>query len=65
VPPRDYAALRKLHGSQRAMEARLGISWRTIQEIEAGNFGDPVPLKYELALRGYVASLAFLPPAES
>lgn len=56
MSPAEYAALRKPHGSQRAMGPRLGIHWRTIQKIEKGDFGDPVPLKYELALKGYAAS---------
>ncbi len=53
MSPHEYALLRKSHGSQRAMGPRLGIHWRTIQKIEGGEFGNPVPLKYELGLRGY------------
>lgn len=56
VSPAEYATLRKSHGSQRAMGPELGIHWRTIQKIEKGEFGDPVPTKYALALIGYAAS---------
>ena len=55
MSPADFAALRKSHGSQRAMGPRLGISWRTIQQIEKGGYGDPVPLKYELLLKGWIS----------
>lgn len=39
------------------MGPALGVSWRTIQEIEKGAMGDPVPLKYELMLKGYIAQI--------
>lgn len=58
MTPIEYATLRKSHGSQRAMGPRLGIHWRTIQCVEAGEFGDPIPKKYELAIRGFVAENA-------
>lgn len=57
MTPSEYALLRKFHGSQRAMGPRLGIDWRTVQRIEAGEMGDPVPLKYELALLGYASKV--------
>lgn len=56
MTPSDFATLRKTHGSQRVMGPRLGVHWRTIQKIESGEFGDPVPVKYELMLRGWIAA---------
>ncbi len=58
MTPTESALLRKSHGSQRAMGPRLGIHWRTIQDVEKGRFGDPIPRKYELGLLGLIAENA-------
>lgn len=53
MTPADYRDARKatLGLSQRKVAPLLGIHWRTIQQIEKGDYGDPVPLKYQRGMR--------------
>lgn len=52
MSPDQFKSERGFHGSQRKVAARLGVGFRTLQRIEAGSMGDPVPVKYENMLRG-------------
>jgi len=47
LTPLAFTTLRKAFGSQRSVSARLGIGYRTIQRVEMGQRGDPIPNKYE------------------
>lgn len=58
MTPTEYATLRKTQGSQRGMAPKLGVHWRTLQRLEKGDWGNPIPVKYELALRGWIAENA-------
>lgn len=55
LTPAQYATLRRSIGPQRKVD--LGIHWRTIQGIEKGEYGNPIPRKYELGLLGLLAEL--------
>jgi transcriptional regulator with XRE-family HTH domain len=55
MTPSEFTAARKAHGSQRTVATRLGIGFRTLQRIEDGTMGDPIPAKYELMLKGLSA----------
>lgn len=52
MTPNEFTALRQSHGSQRKVAARLGIGFRTLQRVEDGTMGDPIPEKYAMMLRG-------------
>ena len=52
MTPATFAAIRRDHGSQRAVAKRLGIGFRTLQRIEAGTMGNPIPDKYAHMIRG-------------
>lgn len=55
MAPTEFATLRQSHGSQRTVAARLGIGFRTLQRVEDGTMGDPIPAKYEHMIRGLSA----------
>lgn len=59
MSPADYQHNRKeVCGlSQRKAAPLLGIHWRTIQEIEKGDYGNPVPLKYQRGMRDLMREL--------
>ncbi len=46
MTPFVFHSFRRAHGSQRAVAKKLGIGFRTIQRLEGGKLGDPVPDKY-------------------
>ena len=46
MTPSAFRTLRTSHGSQRAIAKELGIGFRTIQRLEDGTYGDPIPAKY-------------------
>lgn len=50
MTPIYFKHIRWQHGSQRSVAKRLGIGFRTLQRIEGGKLGDPVPLKYQTLL---------------
>lgn len=52
MTPTAFATLRKSHGSQRAVALRLGIGFRSLQRIEKGVYGDPIPIKFANMLNG-------------
>lgn len=52
MTPFGFHSIRKAHGSQRAVAKRLGIGFRTLQRIEAGQYDDPIPEKYAHMIRG-------------
>lgn len=52
MTPAEFTEQRKRHGSQRAVAKMLGIGFRTLQRLEDGTTGDPVPAKYALMLKG-------------
>lgn len=52
MTPTEYKTLRKALGSQRASSKRLGIGFRSLQRVEAGEYGDPIPVKFENMLNG-------------
>jgi DNA-binding XRE family transcriptional regulator len=60
MSPSQYAHNRKqvCNLSQRKAAPLLGIHWRTVQKIEKGEFGNPVPVKYERALRDLMRECA-------
>ena len=47
MTPLTFHSHRRAHGSQRKVAAQLGIGFRTLQRIEGGKLGDPIPNKYE------------------
>lgn len=51
MTPSLFHFLRRTAGSQRAVATRMGIGFRTLQRIEAGTLGDPVPVKYQRLIR--------------
>jgi transcriptional regulator with XRE-family HTH domain len=53
MAPRGFHAIRQAHGSQRKVAARMGIGFRTLQRIESGEMGDPIPEKYANMIRGF------------
>jgi hypothetical protein len=52
VTPSEFTEQRKRRGSQRAVAARLGIGFRTLQRVEDGTMGDPIPAKYAHMIKG-------------
>lgn len=58
MTPAEFTEQRKAHGSQRAVAALLGIGFRTLQRIEDGTMGDPIPAKYAMMIAGLSASKA-------
>lgn len=52
MTPSEYKSHRLALGSQRASAKRLGIGFRTLQRIEDGTNGDPIPLKFENMILG-------------
>jgi hypothetical protein len=59
MTPAEFKALRqRLSGhatanmAQRPAARLLGIGFRTLQRIELGEYGDPIPIKYALLIRG-------------
>jgi hypothetical protein len=48
----DFTSERKRHGSQRGVAKLLGIGFRTLQRIEGGTMGDPIPDKYAHMIKG-------------
>lgn len=52
MTPQQFAYARDNIGSQRAVAKLLGIGFRTLQRIESGEYGDPIPVKYENMIRG-------------
>jgi len=55
MTPAEFAEQRKRHGSQRAVAKMLGIGFRTLQRLEDGTTGDPIPAKYALMIGGLAA----------
>jgi len=52
MTPTKFSDQRKRHGSQRLVAKKLGIGFRTLQRIEDGTMGDPIPAKYEHMIVG-------------
>lgn len=52
MTPAEYTAVRQRHGSQRTVAVLLGIGFRTLQRVEDGTMGDPIPVKYERMIVG-------------
>lgn len=52
MTPRDFTLARQPLGSQRAVAKLLGIGFRTLQRVESGEYGDPVPVKYQRMIAG-------------
>ncbi len=50
MTPTEFKTLRSTQGAQRPTAKRLGIGFRTLQRLEAGTYGNPIPVKYELAM---------------
>lgn len=46
MTPLAFRLMREYFGSQRAVAKKLGIGFRTVQRIECGKLGDPIPDKY-------------------
>jgi len=56
VTPATFTTLRQAIGPQRHAARILGIGFRTLQRLEAGELGDPLPLKYANLIRGALAA---------
>jgi transcriptional regulator with XRE-family HTH domain len=52
MTPQEFSYARFACGSQRAVAKLLGIGFRTLQRVESGEMGDPIPLKYERMVQG-------------
>ena len=52
MTPSTFRTLRTNHGSQRAVAKHLGIGFRTLQRLEDGTYGDPLPEKYAFMILG-------------
>lgn len=52
MTPATFRYHRERHGSQRAVAKELGIAFGTLQRVESGQYGDPVPLKYQRMIAG-------------
>ncbi len=52
MTPNEFTALRQSHGSQRKVAVSLGIGFRTLQRVEDGTMGNPIPAKYAHMIRG-------------
>jgi hypothetical protein len=52
VTKAEFTAERQRHGSQRAVAVMLGIGFRTLQRVEDGTMGDPIPAKYAHMIKG-------------
>jgi hypothetical protein len=52
MTPTEFTAARQRHGSQRAVAVLIGIGFRTLQRVEDGTMGDPIPVKYERMIAG-------------
>jgi hypothetical protein len=48
----EFIDQRKRHGSQRAVAVLLGVGFRTLQRVEDGTMGEPIPVKYEHMIKG-------------
>lgn len=46
MTPFVFHSFRRPYGSQRTVAKKLGIGFRTLQRIESGQYGDPIPEKY-------------------
>jgi hypothetical protein len=49
---KQFRDARYVIGSQRVVAIALGINFTTLQHVESGRFGDPIPEKYANMIRG-------------